>query len=758
MPDYGHELLFGTFANPSAKSADQVVALAQVAEAADLDAVTFQDHPYNPGFLDTYSLMAWIAAKTSRILVSANVTNLPLRPPVVLAKAAASIDLLSGGRFELGLGAGAFGDAVRSMGGPEHSTADRIEALAEAIEIIRGIWKGDGAMAKFRGKHYHIAGVRAGPRPAHDINIWLGSYKPRMLALTGAKADGWLPTYEYLQSPTMVEAQALIDAAAVDAGREPRAVRRLLNIMNVSLSPANKGFLNGPVSQWVEQLSEYVLEHGFSAFLIGGDDPDVIRTFGEEIAPAVREQVARERSAGSAGTGSVHALLGAGTKPDAKAATTDLIDRAVRPGHTRYEGVRHSYIWSGKPAIVLEPRSAQEVSQAVLYAAEQNLALSVRSGGHGISGRSTNTDGIVIDLKHLNTIEVVDPARGVIRLGPGARWGEVAEKLASHGLAMSSGDYGDVGVGGLATAGGVGYFARKHGLTIDHMTAAEVVLADGRIVKTDAENEPDLFWAIRGAGGNFGIVTSFEFEAYKVGNVIQAIQVFDASETARLLENWGRLVEASPREITSFISVFPGRQGTPVAQATTVFAGDDVEAATAALVPLAEAGPLINQRAHIAAYPALVPVHGGTHRGGGPAVVRSGLAHHLTPSIGRQLKTIITSGDVMVVQIRSVGGAVNDIPAEAMAYAHRSQNFSINISGAPDRDKATNAGWEKLLPALDGMYLSFDTDTHPDRLLEAFPPQTLARLRVLKAKYDPHNLFNANFNISPFEAGLEKAS
>ena len=135
--------------------------------------------------------------------------------------------------------------------------------------------------------------------------------------------------------------------------------------------------------------------------------------------------------------------------------------------------MRHSYIWSGKPAIVLEPRSAQEVSQAVLYAAEQNLALSVRSGGHGISGRSTNTDGIVIDLKHLNTIEVVDPARGVIRLGPGARWGEVAEKLASHGLAMSSGDYGDVGVGGLATAGGVGYFARKHGLTIDHMTAAE---------------------------------------------------------------------------------------------------------------------------------------------------------------------------------------------------------------------------------------------------------------------------------------------
>lgn len=752
MPDYRHELLFGTFANPSAKNADRVVALAQVAEAAGLDVVTFQDHPYNPGFLDTYALMAWVAAKTSRILVSANVTNLPLRPPVVLAKAAASIDLLSGGRFELGLGAGGFGDAVRSMGGPEQSTGDRIEALAEALEIIRGVWKGDGAMAKFRGKHYDVPGVRAGPRPAHDINIWLGSYKPRMLALTGAKADGWLPTHEYLQSPTMIEAQALIDTAAVEAGRGPAAVRRLLNIMNVALSPANSGFLNGPASQWVEQLSEYVLEHGFSAFFIGGDDPELIRTFGEEIAPAVREQVSKAR-AGSALTGSAQALLGANTE-----ATKGVIDRGVRPGHLRYEGLRHSYIWSGKPALVLEPRSVQEVSQAVLHATKQNLPLSVRSGGHGISGRSTNTGGIVIDLRHLNGIEVIDAAPGLIRLGPGARWGAVAEKLAPYGLAMSSGDYGDVGVGGLATAGGVGFFARKHGLTIDHITAAEVVLADGRIVRTDAHTEPDLFWAIRGAGANFGIVTSFELEAYKVGNVIQAIQVYDAAQTARVIENWGRLVEASPREITSFISIFPGREGAPVAQATTVFAGDDVEAASAALLPLADAGPLINQRAHIAPYPALVPVHGGTHRGGGPTVVRSGLAHHLTPVIGRQLETIVKSGDVTVVQIRSVGGAVNDIPAEAMAYAHRSQNFSINISGAPDRDKAANTGWQKLLPLLDGMYLSFDTDTHPDRLREAFPPQTLARLRVLKATYDPRNLFNANFNIPLADTELDKAS
>lgn len=751
MPDYGHDLIFGTFANPSAQNADQVVALAQAAEAAGLDAATYQDHPYNPGFLDAYTLMSWVAAKTSRILVSANVTNLPLRPPAVLAKMAASIDLLSDGRFELGLGAGAFGDAVRSMGGPDQSTGERIDALEEAIDIMRGIWKGDGAMAKFRGKAYDIPGVRSGPRPAHDINIWLGSYKPRMLALTGTKADGWLPTYEYIQSPTMVEAQRLIDEAALAAARDPRAVRRLLNIMRVSLSQGNEGFLQGPASQWVEQLTEYVLEHGFSAFFIGGDDPHLIRTFGEDIAPAVREAVAKARTADAPQAASVPRLSSRRVEGiDYDAIPAPLADRAIAPGDTRYESVRHSYVWPGRPALVLQPGSAEEVSQAVLYAKAQSVPFTVRSGGHGVSGRSTNDGGIVIDLRRLNTVDVIDPLRKRIRLEPGARWGEVAQKLAPFGLAMSSGDYGDVGVGGLATAGGLGFFARKHGLTIDHIVAAEVVLADGRIVRTDAEHEPDLFWALRGAGANFGIVTAFELEAYDVGNVIWAIQVYDASDTASLLENWGRLVEAAPREITSFLSVFPGqRPGAPMAQAITVFAGDDVEAASAALTPLGDAAPLLDQRAHIAPYPALVSLHGGTHHGSGPVTARSGLARHLTPGIARQLETIVKSGDVMVLQVRSAGGAVNDIPPDAMAYAHRMQNFSINVAGTPGRDASVEAGWMKLRPSLKGMYLSFETDTHPDRLLEAYPAATLQRLRMLKAQYDPENLFNTNFNIPP---------
>src|SRR5690606_9428130 len=276
MPDYGHELIFGTFTTPSAKDPHHAVAIAEAAEDAGLAAVTIQDHPYNSDFLDTYTLLTWIAARTSRIRMAANVTNLPLRPPVVLAKMAASIDLLSGGRFEMGLGAGGFGDAIKAAGGPDLTPGQRVDALDEAIDVMRGVWDTSRAGLRHQGAHYSIAGLRRGPRPAHEIGIWLGAYKPRMLALTGAKADGWLPSLNYIKSPTIAESNAAIDAAAIAAGRQPGDIKRLLNIMRLS------GETPG---EWIEQLTGLVLEHGFSGFFFGGDDPEMISVLGEEIAP-----------------------------------------------------------------------------------------------------------------------------------------------------------------------------------------------------------------------------------------------------------------------------------------------------------------------------------------------------------------------------------------------------------------------------------------------------------------------------------------
>ncbi|MFF0470916.1 LLM class flavin-dependent oxidoreductase [Micromonospora zamorensis] len=758
MSDYGHELLFGTFLTPTAQDPDHVVALAELTEAAGLDLTTFQDHPYNAEYLDTWTLLSWVAARTERLRISGNVLSLPLRPPAVLARAAASLDRLSHGRFELGLGAGAFWDGIEGMGARRLTAGQGVEALREAIDVLRGVWDAETSGPLRRdGKYYPIPGMRRGPAPAHDIDIWLGAYQPKMLALTGQKANGWLPTLEYLRSPDRVTANRLIDEAAVEAGRDPREIRRLLNLFTVDVSSRSRGFLQGPAEQWVEQLLPLVLEEGFSTFLIGRDDPRLIQTLGQEIAPALREAVARERAGTAPGTGPTHAVAARSERHpglDYDALPASLTTGAVEPGHPEYEGVRHTYSWQGSPALVVRPQTAAEVVDAVSYARTQDVPLSVRSGGHGISGRSTNDGGIVIDMSRMNRVEVLDRATRRIRLEPGARWGEVAQALAPYGLAMSSGDYGDVGVGGLATTGGVGYLARRHGLTIDHVVAAEIVTADGRLLRVDDEHHPDLFWAVRGAGGNFGVVTALELEAYEVDKVVYAHLVADATDTAQLLHRWGRLVEDAPRDLTSFLSLFPARRGNPsMAQVTLVYAGDDVEAAQSALSPFLEIGPILDQQAQLVPYPAIVVPPGNDHRGQGLRDTRSGLLHHVTPEAADVMENMIRSGDVMIMQLRSVGAAVNDVARDATAYPHREQNFSVLAATVPDRRPQLDKLWAELYTHLDGMYLSFESDTDPARLLDAWPEPTLSRLRAIKATYDPDNVFNRNFPISPATPG-----
>ncbi|MFC7642108.1 LLM class flavin-dependent oxidoreductase [Streptosporangium lutulentum] len=370
------------------------------------------------------------------------------------------------------------------------TTGQNIEALDEAIDIIRGVWNDrEPGPLRHEGRHYSIPEMKRGPRPAHDIGVWLGAYQPRMLRLTGRKADGWLPTLEYIRTPGVTESNQIIDDAALAAGRDPSAIRRLLNLLRVGFSPAGRGYLQGPPKQWVEELLPLVLDHGFSAFLIGQDDPDVIRTFGEEVGPALREEVARERARAGADTGPKRPATVLARRHDTidyDALPESLARKVVEPGDRAYDGVRHTYTRTGSPALVIRCENADDVVEALAYARGQNVQISVRSGGHGISGRSTNDGGVVIDLSKMNAVEVLDRETGRVRVEPGARWGHVARALAPYGLAMSSGDYGDVGVGGLATAAGIGYLTRKHGLTIDHVTAAEIVVADGRRLRVDA--------------------------------------------------------------------------------------------------------------------------------------------------------------------------------------------------------------------------------------------------------------------------------
>jgi hypothetical protein len=325
--DYGHDLLFGTFLTPSAEQAHQVVALAEFTERVGLDLVTVQDHPYQPAYVDIWTLLSVIVGRTSRVRVSPNVANLPLRPPAMLARAAASLDILSGGRVELGLGAGAFWDAIAGMGGPKREPGEALAALEEAIRIVRALWT-PGRGVRINGEHYQLHGAKPGPFPVHDIGIWLGAYKPRMLRLTGSAADGWLPSAPYLPPDQLGEANKIIDEAAVAAGRAPEDVRRLYNL--------GGEFPRGPMKAWAEQLAELTAIHGMSGYILGTDSAEEIELFAAEVVPAVRDMVATERSGGGPGTPPVPVADGGFTvtpTPDdgVRLASERVWDESTRP-------------------------------------------------------------------------------------------------------------------------------------------------------------------------------------------------------------------------------------------------------------------------------------------------------------------------------------------------------------------------------------------------------------------------------------------
>ena len=298
MPDAGLPVRFGWFLVPDAADPRGLLRDARLAEQTGFDLIGIQDHPYQRRYLDTFSLLAALATATERVRLFPDVACLPLRHPAMLAKAAASIDLLSDGRFELGLGAGAFWDAIVAMGGSRRAPGEAVDALEEAVALLRLLWS-DQRSVRFTGQHYRVAGVKPGPAPAHPIGIWVGAFGPRMLALIGRVADGWVPSSTYVTPERLPAAQARIDDAAAAAGREPAAIRRLYNISG-RIGPGGGGFLDGPASQWVEQLLPLVTEIGMDTFVLWpSEDPArQLQLFAAEVAPALREAVAAHRGVG----------------------------------------------------------------------------------------------------------------------------------------------------------------------------------------------------------------------------------------------------------------------------------------------------------------------------------------------------------------------------------------------------------------------------------------------------------------------------
>jgi alkanesulfonate monooxygenase SsuD/methylene tetrahydromethanopterin reductase-like flavin-dependent oxidoreductase (luciferase family) len=275
----------GIFVVPDATDASSTIEQVLAAERAGLDLVGVQDHPYQPRFFDTWTLLAYAAGRTERVRFVPDVLNLPLRSPTMIAKSAASLDVLSGGRVELGLGAGAFWDGVEAMGGPRRSARESVAALEEAVTIIRAFLSGERSVS-FKGRHYQVRGARPGPAPAHRMGIWLGAYGPRMLRLTGRLGGGWLPSLggRYLSPEDVPERHAAIDSAARAAGRQPEQIERAVNLMG----------LDGGPDAWADQLVRVAAELRFSTLLVtvqGEDRIGFIHRLGEDVAPRVRELV-----------------------------------------------------------------------------------------------------------------------------------------------------------------------------------------------------------------------------------------------------------------------------------------------------------------------------------------------------------------------------------------------------------------------------------------------------------------------------------
>ncbi|MBZ9644622.1 LLM class flavin-dependent oxidoreductase [Streptomyces sp. PSKA30] len=297
MTDYGRPLSFGVSLDPSAGAWAQTRRLARRAEDSGLDHLAVQDHPYQPGHLDAWTLITHLSAATDRISFLTGVADLQLRPPVMLAKAAASLSVLTGGRIQLGVGGGGIPDAIASMGGPARRGQDMVAFTEESLGLLRTALAGD--VVRLHSPYHSVDGYRAGPVPPKPVELWLGAQKPRMLAVTGRLADGWIaPLNIYVPPQEVPSRQRIIDGAAADAGRDPSTLRRVYNVIGVIGEHGDGPGLVGDARRWVDTLTEWAVDLGFDTFVFWpATDPErQLARFAGEVVPAVRERVDAIRS------------------------------------------------------------------------------------------------------------------------------------------------------------------------------------------------------------------------------------------------------------------------------------------------------------------------------------------------------------------------------------------------------------------------------------------------------------------------------
>jgi FAD/FMN-containing dehydrogenase len=441
--------------------------------------------------------------------------------------------------------------------------------------------------------------------------------------------------------------------------------------------------------------------------------------------------------------------------------------RVTGPGDTGYDQARKVFYgkWDRRPAAVVRPTSAAEVAQVVTLAAESGSELAVRSGGHSLAGHSVSDGGIVLDLAELTALDI-DLEGRTAWAQSGLTAGAYSAQVGEHGLATGFGDTGSVGIGGITLGGGVGFLVRKHGLTIDSLLAAELVTADSQILEVDDEHHPDLFWAIRGGGGNFGVATRFRFRLHELPSIVGGMLLLPGSP--EVIEGLVAAAAAAPEELSLIANVMvappmpfipASAHGQLVVMALLAYAGD-AEAGERALAPIrALAEPLADM---------VQPMpYAGLFQGGGDdmeVVEESARSLFCDTVDATAAKAVIehlqaSTAPMAVAQLRVLGGAMARVPVEATAFAHRHRPMMAEVGCVYEQaaDRPAHDAWaDEFAAALrqgdPGVYVNFLSDEGPARVREAYPGPTWDRLVEVKRRWDPDNLFRHNQNIPPSPA------
>jgi FAD/FMN-containing dehydrogenase len=437
--------------------------------------------------------------------------------------------------------------------------------------------------------------------------------------------------------------------------------------------------------------------------------------------------------------------------------------RVTAPGDTGYDQARKVFYgkWDRRPGAIVRPADAAGVARVVTLARDAGLELAVRSGGHSTAGHSTSEGGIVLDLSAMDGLEI-DAEGRTAWAQAGLTAGAYTAAVGAHGLATGFGDTGSVGIGGITLGGGVGFLVRKFGLTIDSLLAAEVVTADGRVLQVDAEGHPDLFWAIRGGGGNFGVATRFRFRLHPVDQVVGGMLVLPAG--AEVIEGFVAAAEAAPEELSGIANVMvappmpflpEAAHGKLVVLALLCYAGD-AAAGERALAPFRTLAEPVADMLQPMSYAEMFAAEEEEYHP--TAVSRTMLVDTVDREVAGTIMRHLEASDapVRVAQLRVLGGAMARVPADATAFAHRDSRLMVNLAAfyeGPD-DRVVRQAWvDEFAAALhqgdSRAYVNFLGDEGPDRVHEAYPSSTWDRLAEVKRRYDPGNLFRLNQNIPP---------